>query len=144
MCENLVQGDSMAAQQENEMTPKILLVEDNFIAQLAAKAVMETRPHILTVAESGEDAVAKADEDKFDIIFMDIGLGGISGFDATVAIRQNSKLNKDTLIFALTAHEDSEFREKAEQVNMNGYFQKPLTPEYLDQVISIQRNNNVY
>ena len=132
----------MTEQQNSEIFPKILLVEDNFIAQLAAKAVIETRPNHLTVADSGEEAITKTNEEKYDIIFMDIGLGGMSGFDATVAIRQNSKLNQDTLIFALTAHGDSEFRKKAEQVNMNGYFQKPLTPQYLDEVIKIQREKS--
>lgn len=129
----------MAEQKSNGVTPKILLVEDNFIAQLAAKAVIETRPNHLTVASSGEEAITKTDEEKYDIIFMDIGLGGISGFEATEVIRQQSKLNKDTLIFALTAHGDAEFREKANQVNMNGFFQKPLTPQYLDEVLEIQR-----
>lgn len=129
----------MADQQSNEITPKILLVEDNFIAQLAAKAVIETRPNHLTVASSGEEAITKTDEENYDIIFMDIGLGGISGFEATEVIRQQSKLNKDTLIFALTAHGDAEFREKAEQVHMSGFFQKPLTPQYLDEVLEIQR-----
>lgn len=132
----------MVEQQGNGITPKILLVEDNFIAQLAAKAVIETRPNQLTIASSGEEALAKTDEEKYDIIFMDIGLGGMSGFEATEVIRQQSKMNKDTLIFALTAHGDAEFREKAEQVQMNGFFQKPLTPQYLDEVMDIQRTKS--
>jgi len=129
----------MSEQQSSGIIPKILLVEDNFIAQLAAKAVIETRPNHLTVASSGEEAIAKTDAEKYDIIFMDIGLGGMSGFVATSVIRQQSNMNKETLIFALTAHGDAEFREKAEQVRMNGFFQKPLTPQYLDEVIEIQR-----
>ena len=134
----------MAAQPENAVAPRILLVEDNYIAQLAAKGIIETKPNQLIVASSGEEAIIKTDESLFDIIFMDIGLGGMSGFEATAVIRQHSKFNKDTLIFALTAHGDSEYREKAKQVEMNGFFQKPLTREYLEQVYSVFKERNTH
>jgi CheY-like chemotaxis protein len=125
---------------QNTSAPKVLLVEDSRIAQIAAEMVIHYKACELMIATSGEEAVELANQDTYDIILMDIGLSGITGFDATIEIRKNSLLNKNTLIYALTAHGEPQYYQKAIQVDMDGYLEKPLRTTQLEEVFDALKN----
>ncbi|WP_438711458.1 response regulator [Aquimarina muelleri] len=78
----------------------ILVVEDNKINQLITRKILEKNKIKCDVADNGDIAVAKAKENNFDLILMDIHMPGISGIEATKQIRI---FNKDIPIIALTA-----------------------------------------
>ncbi len=108
----------------------ILVVEDTPIAQKSIKIILSSLGHEVSIADTGEDAVEMADKTKYDIIFMDIGLGeGINGFEATAQIKKANNLNESTPVVALTAHDEPEFVEKVKEVGMVEYFNKPMTPD---------------
>ena len=79
---------------------KILIVEDNKINQMITRKILEKQKVICDVADNGTIAIEKAKNDKFDLILMDIHMPGISGIEATSAIR---KFNSHIPIVALTA-----------------------------------------
>lgn len=79
---------------------KILVVEDNKINQMITRKILEKNKVICDVADNGSIAVNKVQNNYFDLILMDIHMPGISGIEATIAIRQ---FNKDIPIIALTA-----------------------------------------
>src|SRR5262245_19206481 len=82
---------------------RILLVEDSGVAAYVAKSILSRLNCVVEIAEEGQTAVRLAAEKPFHLIFMDIGLPDIDGYQATRRIRLN-ELNKHTPIVALTAH----------------------------------------
>lgn len=99
---------------------KVLVVEDNKIAQRYTSAMLEHLDCIVDLAETGTQALNMAD-DSYDLIFMDIGLPDMSGIDVAKKIRP--LLNKQASIVALTAHaKDSDL--EASSV-MDDFLQKP-------------------
>lgn len=114
---------------------QFLLVEDNDIQQMIAKKRIETAGILVTVAGNGTDALEKAKNNFFDLIFMDIGLPDMDGIEVTAAIRKLPSPYGQVPIVALTANIDEEIKEKGLAVGMNEYFNKPLSNEMIDYVI---------
>lgn len=79
---------------------KILVVEDNKINQMITRKILEKKGSICDVADNGTDAIKKVEIEDFDLILMDIHMPGISGIEATAAIRE---FNRMIPIIALTA-----------------------------------------
>lgn len=108
----------------------ILLVEDTIVAQKIAKAQMERHGCDVDIAATGEIAIEMAQANKYDLILMDIGLGdGIDGFETTREIKASKSLNEKTPVIAVTSHEGKSFLDKAKEVGMARYFNKPFTSQ---------------
>ncbi len=78
----------------------ILIVEDNKINQLITRKILEKSKIICDVADNGDIAVHKVQENTYDLILMDIHMPGISGIEATKQIRE---FNTEIPVIALTA-----------------------------------------
>ena len=83
---------------------------------------------------SSVDAVEKIKENKFDVIFMDIGLKEINGMEATKLIRQMDEY-KNTPIIAITAFAMAGDKERILASGCDEYISKPFTREYLFSVL---------
>lgn len=106
--------------------PKILLVEDNKIAQLTAKAILEDLGCLVDIAETGQDALKLASHG-YHLIFMDIGLPDKDGLSITRQLRLREKYRYSTPIVALTAHVSEVDVQRCEDAGMNGFISKPAT-----------------
>ena len=78
----------------------VLVVEDNKINQILAKAMLENQACLVDVADDGLSGVDKATKGSFDLILMDINLPDISGLEAAERIKKH---NPNANIVALTA-----------------------------------------
>lgn len=109
---------------------RILVVEDTIIAQQIIKTILENEGCSVDIAPDGAAALDKAMHQTYDLILMDIGLGdGPDGFDVAVAIKAESRFNQTTPIYAVTAHNEPDYQQKALSVGMIGYFNKPLSQQ---------------
>jgi CheY-like chemotaxis protein len=115
--------------------PTILLVEDQLMARIAAQALLTTLGCKVIVAENGMQALALAAENHLDLVFMDIGLPDKSGFEVTKDIRQLPAPYGAVPIIALTAHDDKELIQLAQEVGMQGFYTKPLTKELIHTIL---------
>ncbi len=109
---------------------KVLLVEDNDMNQEIAASILRDAGMMVDCVSDGADAVeimAKANEDKYDVIFMDIQMPGVDGYSATKQIRTlpNNKIGNIPII-AMSANAFSEDRRKAINAGMNDYITKPI------------------
>ena len=140
-------GEELVTEEEKIQIPllpedhsfKLLLVEDHKMNQLVAKKTLEKKwKNIqLTIANDGLEAIAILEQERFDIILMDLQMPKMDGYETTQHIRQNMAPAIASLpILAMTAHahisQDNKFRE----YSMDDYVLKPFEPEQLFQKIS--------
>ncbi len=105
----------------------VLVAEDNLVNQRLAVRLLEKRGHSVVVATDGQKALAALDQQRFDVVMMDIQMPEVDGFQATAAIREREKLTgKHLRIIAMTAHAMEGDREKCLAAGMDGYIPKPI------------------
>lgn len=112
---------------------KILLVEDNPDNRMLIEAFLKKSPVEIDEAENGQVAVDKFENNKYDIVLMDIQMPVMDGFTATKTIRDWEKKNhrSETPILALTAYAMKEDRDKTIGVGCSDYLTKPIKKEKL-------------
>ena len=105
----------------------ILIVEDTELNIELLVQLLED-DYNLIVAKDGAQGVAMANEQKPDLILMDISLPVMDGYDATRNIRQTLP---STPIIGLSAHAMSGDAEKAKAAGCNDYMTKPVDEDLL-------------
>ncbi|KTD16951.1 response regulator [Legionella jordanis] len=121
-------------------TPKtknrILVVEDNSIAQSIATSMLKGMNCEVDIAENGKQAIALWKTGNYDLIFMDIGLPDMDGYEVTHLIRVQEITQKShTPIIALTAHIGEENKKRCIDAGMNAVITKPLTAKYCTDIV---------
>jgi len=114
----------------------ILVVDDNAInRKLLSVLLLEAGVEVVE-ASDGFEALARAAERPFDLIFMDIRMPGLSGIDTTIALRASEKgSDKKMPIVALTAHAMPEERESFFAAGMDDCLTKPVDEAQLWSVV---------
>ncbi|HBA1593165.1 TPA: response regulator [Legionella pneumophila] len=116
--------------------PKILMVEDNFVAQKVEEALLKELQCQVDIADTGDKALNLFDPGKYDMVFMDIGLEDTSGYLVAKKIRQKEQnTNYHVPIIALTSYQADVVKYNVEDYFMDGVLTKPLTSEQADQLI---------
>jgi CheY-like chemotaxis protein len=113
---------------------RILVAEDNPTNQEVAKAILEGAGIIVEIAENGEKAVQMARQGNFDAILMDIQMPKMDGCEATMAIRQDSKIQFIPII-AMTAHAMKGDQQMCINTGMDAYVSKPIRQDRLFEAI---------
>jgi CheY-like chemotaxis protein len=104
---------------------RILVVDDDPIARRAMSAAIQLAFPKPDSADTGEEAVAKAGDTRFDVVFLDIQMPGMDGFEACGKIHQTT-LNAQTPVLFVTSHSDLKSREKATESGGCGFIPKPV------------------
>ena len=109
---------------------KVLIVEDNELNREIATALLEEIGISVDSVEDGTDAVERmneVDDDRYDLIFMDIQMPKMDGYMATREIRTLKNNKKANIpIIAMTANAFEEDKKKAFQAGMNAHIAKPI------------------
>ena len=115
----------------------VLLAEDQPMNQMVAIDTLEGMfPNItIDVANNGQEAVDHAAKKKYDLIFMDVHMPVMDGYNATINIRNSDGPNAESPILALTANAVKEEIDKCLESGMNRHLAKPFEPEKLKQAI---------
>jgi PAS domain S-box-containing protein len=115
---------------------RILLAEDNPINQKLATRMLEKRGHRVVVVADGQQALMILEKEPFDLVFMDVQMPGMDGFEVTTALREREKTTGNHLrIVAMTAHAMKGDRERCLEAGMDGYIAKPIHAEELIQAV---------
>jgi CheY-like chemotaxis protein len=114
----------------------LLLAEDNVVNQLLMQRLLTKRGHRVTIADTGKAVLAALERDSFDLVFMDVQMPELDGFQATAEIRRLEANSSERLpIIALTAHAMTGDRERCLAAGMDGYMTKPINPKELDEML---------
>jgi PAS domain S-box-containing protein len=107
---------------------EVLVVEDNPLNQDVMRVIIKELGHALKIVGSGESAIEICKIADFDLIFMDIQMPGLDGFQTTKEIRKLYKeKSKSPLILGLSANALKEDQKKAAESGMDDYYTKPVT-----------------
>ncbi len=116
---------------------RVLMVEDNETNRFVARAMLEEEGCTVVEAVDGKDGVAKAQEERFDLILMDISMPRLDGIEAARMIRSGSGASKAVPIVCLTAHAMSETRDALHEAGVTDCLIKPLRRKNLQHVLSM-------
>ncbi|MEA2029975.1 MAG: PAS domain S-box protein, partial [candidate division Zixibacteria bacterium] len=115
---------------------KALLVEDNKFNLILAKKLLEKQGFQVETAKDGQKAVESVIAGDYDMIFMDVQMPVMNGFEATAKIRGMQEVSGDTTpIIAMTANALEGDKEKCLDAGMNDYVSKPINPKKLRECI---------
>ena len=112
---------------------KILLVEDNELNQDLALAFFSRSKLDADLAENGKEALALAKSNDYDMIFMDLQMPIMDGFEATRLIRE---FNNTVPIVAMSANVFSDAKQRARDVGVTDFLDKPIIIDKATSLIS--------
>lgn len=115
---------------------RVLVVEDDFANQRVASLFLQRLGFETDIAENGEQALAKAQTEAFQLILMDCQMPVMDGFEATRQIRLGNSPNKDVPIIALTANVVSGIDTDCGECGMNDILNKPVKLGNMREVLS--------
>ena len=113
----------------------ILVVDDQPGNQKLLCILLQDLGLKVTTANNGVEALQRCNDNNFSLIFMDIQMPVMNGFEATQAIRQHSDYNRETPIIALTAHALADEKQKLLAAGANDYLTKPISEEQIIRTI---------
>ena len=108
----------------------ILVVDDNDDAASSLAMLLRMTGHEVAVAHDGEAALQRVAADRPDIVLLDIGLPGMSGYEVAARIRAMPQ-RAGTRLYALTGYGQEEDRRRSAEVGFNGHLVKPVIPSEL-------------
>ncbi|MDP5253959.1 MULTISPECIES: two-component sensor histidine kinase BarA [unclassified Vibrio] len=112
----------------------VLAVDDNPANLKLISALLKERVDHVVTARDGAEAVTIAEQQTFDLIFMDIQMPNMDGVTACQTIKQGRQ-NAHTPVIAVTAHALAGERDRLLKKGMDDYLTKPIEEHVLEQVL---------
>jgi len=115
---------------------RILVAEDNPLEQRSLEAVLTSLGHSVVMVGNGREAVEEFEQNRFDLVLLDILMPVMDGFEAVRLIREREqRLNQHTPVLALTSYSLKAVQERCSRSGMNGYLSKPVTSEKVKHIL---------
>lgn len=106
---------------------RTLVVDDEKGIRYFVKKTLEKDGHLVSAAASGEEALQKLRDERFDLMMLDLKLGGrVNGLRVLEAVRWRWP---SMVVIMMTAHGSLESAQAAIQEGVDGYLLKPVEPE---------------
>jgi CheY-like chemotaxis protein len=119
---------------------KVLLVDDEKLNRLVIAKLLSGAGYECDVTATGEEAIERIGETRYDVILMDNLLPGIDGAETTRRIR-SLRDREQPLILGFSGYVDTEKRRQALSAGMNDVLEKPLDLEALAAAINRHRGS---
>lgn len=127
-------SDLEAGGKSEEKSYRILVAEDNSMNQKIVETFLLSEGHHVSLVKDGQEVIQALEEERFDLILMDMQMPTLDGYETTARIRANKKW-KDLPIVALTAYAMKGDEEKCLDAGCNYYLAKPIKKDSLLSVI---------
>lgn len=110
---------------------RVLLVDDNIDAAESLAQLLELSGHQVRTAADGNNAVKMAQEFLPEVVFCDLGLPGMSGYDVARELRL-LPAGQDIVLAALTGYGQPSDREKTARAGFDAHLVKPVDPSVIE------------
>jgi PAS domain S-box-containing protein len=114
---------------------RVLVVDDQRDVADAVVMMLESIGHDAVALYDGATAIAASREQRPDVMFVDVGMPGMTGYELARQIRRDPKLSR-TYLVALTGYGRDEDRARAEEAGFDVHVTKPLAEPRLRAVLS--------
>jgi CheY-like chemotaxis protein len=115
---------------------RVLVADDNPVNRLVATRMLETQGYAVSVAGDGRQALNALEQERFDVVLLDVQMPELDGFEVAASIRALELGTTDRLpLIAVTAHAMKGDQERCLAAGMDGYLAKPIQKDQLLQVI---------
>ena len=125
---------------------RIVIADDIFTNRLLLSEIIEDLGHEFITVENGKEAIDALENNKVDLILMDIEMPVMNGLEATKFIREKMKKPKcDTPIVALTAHNPKIFFDDYKDVGFSQLLTKPYSVKKITDLLNgfVKTNDQV-
>ncbi|HUF17846.1 MAG TPA: response regulator, partial [Thermoanaerobaculia bacterium] len=131
-----VPAATQATELKGRRSLDVLVADDDPVNRALASGLLRRWGHRATLANNGNEALARFRERRFDLVIMDVRMPDMDGLEATERIRAAEGLEGvRTPILALSAHAGAADRERCLTGGMDGYITKPLNARELFSLI---------
>ncbi|MBD8837546.1 MULTISPECIES: PAS domain S-box protein [unclassified Paenibacillus] len=114
---------------------RILIAEDNEVNKLVLSRIVEKKGHFVDHVVDGVEAVEAVKHNSYDIVFMDVHMPRLNGFEATKLIKNSLPPESCPYIIAVTANAVRGDMENCLKAGMDAYVSKPIKIESIMQVL---------
>jgi CheY-like chemotaxis protein len=111
---------------------KVLVVDDNIDAAQSLAILIELCTHVSRVAHSGPEAIAVAREFQPNVVFLDIGLPGMSGYEVASTLRGDACFGQPAVVAMSGWQED---KARSHEVGLVAHLLKPFDPAKLQSIL---------
>ena len=111
------------------MTRKVLIIDDEKPTLAMFALFLEAYGFEVLSAENGEDGIMVFEKEKPSIVFTDIKMPGMDGFEVLKRIKTNAP---NAVVIVITGHGDKELAKKAFDLKATDFIYKPVQKEALD------------
>ena len=108
---------------------KVLVVDDDPAVRKSFDRVLSGKGYAVITAENGEEALRKLNEEKYDLVYSDIRMPGMSGLDVAEKIRARRPW---TPIVIITGYGTDIAEERAKAAGVSKFLHKPLSPAMIE------------
>jgi PAS domain S-box-containing protein len=136
-----VENDAMSNKPLAPQSPghRILIVDDNRDAAISLSMLLRLQGHDVKVTHNGASALEIAASFRPSVIFLDIGMPGMDGYEVARRVRATPGLEK-TILAALTGWGQPEDRRRTTEAGFNHHLVKPLEPQAIEAVLAVVPN----
>ena len=121
----------------NQLSPlRVMIVDDNRDAADLIAEFLEMCGHQTLPIYGGAAAIQAADTFEPDVVLLDLGMPGITGFDVISTLRQAPRF-RQTRMIALTAWGDAKTRELTQHIGFDHHLVKPASLDEILNVVSV-------
>jgi len=114
---------------------RIMVVDDNVDAATMLAALLQLHGHDVRTATSAPEALATGDEFRPEIVFLDIGLPGMSGYELARRLRERQDMQTATLV-AVTGWGQEDDRRQSKEAGIDHHLTKPVDSAHVLAVVA--------
>ncbi len=109
---------------------KVLVVDDNVASAQSLKLLLALEGHEAQVVHDGPSALEAISRNRHEVVLMDIGLPGMTGYEVARRLRQQPELGNPLLV-AVTGYAEDEARRLSREAGFDHHMVKPVDPDTL-------------
>lgn len=107
---------------------RVLVVDDDPVVSRSIGRVLSNKGYAVISARNGEEALDKLDSEKYDLVFTDIKMPGMSGLEVAERVRASQPWLPVVIV---TGYGTDAYEARAEAAGVSGFLRKPLSPEMI-------------